>query len=87
MDIARIIRAKRPEHAKKVPTIQLPNFVMKAAALFDPSIRQLLPELGRTMEISNEKAMTRLGWTPRSTEESIIDTVDSLIKGGLLDSC
>jgi nucleoside-diphosphate-sugar epimerase len=87
MDIARIIRAKRPEHAKKVPTIQLPNFVMKAGALFDPSIRQLLPELGRTMEISNEKAKTRLGWTPRSTEESIIDTVDSLIKGGLLDSC
>jgi nucleoside-diphosphate-sugar epimerase len=84
IDIARIIKAKRPENAKKVPTMQLPNFLMKIVALFDPSVRQILPELGRTMEISNEKAKSQLGWTPRSVEESILDTVDSLVKGGHL---
>jgi nucleoside-diphosphate-sugar epimerase len=84
MDIARVIKAKRLENAKKVPTMQLPNFLMKAVAFFDPSVRQILPELGRSMDISNEKAKSQLGWTPRSTEESILDTVDSLVKGGLL---
>jgi len=84
IDIARTIKAKRPQNAKKVPTIQIPNFLMRVAAWFDSSVRQVLPELGRTMEISNEKAKTQLGWTPRSTEESIVDTVDSLVKGGLI---
>jgi nucleoside-diphosphate-sugar epimerase len=84
LDIGRIIREKRPEKAKKVPTMQLPNWLVKVVALFDPSIRQIVPELGRTLEISNEKAKSVLGWTPRSTEESIVDTVDSLVKGGLL---
>jgi nucleoside-diphosphate-sugar epimerase len=84
LDIARIIRAKRPEYAKKVPTMQVPNFLLRIAAVFDPSIRQVLPELGRTMEISNEKAKTLLGWTPRPTEESVVDTVDTLVSGGFL---
>jgi nucleoside-diphosphate-sugar epimerase len=81
LEIARIIKEKRPEAAKKVPTLQLPNWMIKLVALFDPSIRQIVPELGRTLNISNDKAKTMLGWAPRSTEESVLDTVDSLIKG------
>jgi nucleoside-diphosphate-sugar epimerase len=84
LDIARIIKAKRPEHAKKVGTVQLPNLLLRVAAMFDVSIRQMLPELGRLMQISNDKAKNRLEWAPRSTEESILDTVDSLVQGGLL---
>lgn len=83
IEIGQVIRSKRPDNAKKVPTLQFPNFLIKIAAIFDASIRQILPELGRTMEISNEKAKT-LEWTPRSTEESIQDTVDSLVSNGLL---
>jgi nucleoside-diphosphate-sugar epimerase len=84
LDIAKIIKAKRPEHAKKVPTRQLPNVLLKAFAIFDSSIRQLIPELGVKKEISNEKAKTVLGWTPRTTEESIVDSVDSLVKAGIV---
>ena len=84
LDIAKIIKAKRPEHAKKVPTIQLPNFLLRLIAWFDPSVRQILPELGRKITISNEKAKSQLGWKPRSPEESIVDTADSLLKGGLI---
>ena len=84
LDIARIIKAKRPEFAKKVPTMQLPNLLIKVIAVFDPSVRQLLPELGRSIKISNEKAKNQLGWTPRSTEDSIIDTVDRLVSAGLV---
>jgi nucleoside-diphosphate-sugar epimerase len=84
LDIARIIKAKRPEHAKKVPNKELPNLLLKVVSWFDASVRQIIPELGRTMGISNENAKTKLGWTPRSKEDSVVDTVDSLIKGNLL---
>jgi nucleoside-diphosphate-sugar epimerase len=84
MDIANIIRAKRPEHAKKVPTRLIPNWMIKVFALFDRSVRLILPELGKNEEISNKKAISELGWTPRSAEESILDTVDSLIEGKFL---
>jgi nucleoside-diphosphate-sugar epimerase len=84
LDIAKIIKAKRPDDAKKVPTMQLPNWVMRVVAVFDPSVRLIIPELGRTLEISNNKAKSVLGWTPRSTEESILDTVDSLVQRGLV---
>jgi nucleoside-diphosphate-sugar epimerase len=84
LDIARIIREKRPDNAKKVPTRELPNWLIKCVAFFDASIRQILPELGRTMEISNDKAKTVLGWSPRPVEESIVDTVDNLVKSGVV---
>jgi nucleoside-diphosphate-sugar epimerase len=84
IDIAKILREKRPAVSKKVPTLQLPNWLVKGIAFFDPSIRQIVPELGKHMEISNEKAKTLLGWKSRSTEESIVDTADSLVKGGLV---
>lgn len=84
LDIARIIREKRPDVAKKVPTIQFPNWMMKLVALFDPSIRQIVPELGKKLNIGNDKAKSMLGWVPRSTEDAVLDTVDSLIKGNHL---
>jgi nucleoside-diphosphate-sugar epimerase len=84
LDIAKMIKEKRPDNAKKVPTMQLPNLLMRLVAVFDPTVRQLIPELGKKLDISNNKAKTVLGWTPRSTEESILDTVDSLVQRGLL---
>jgi hypothetical protein len=56
MGVARIIREKRPQNAKKVPTIELPNFLVRLVAFFDASIRQVLPELGRNMQISQAQS-------------------------------
>jgi nucleoside-diphosphate-sugar epimerase len=80
IDIARTIREKRPKAAKNVPTRTFPDWMIKAFSFFDSSIKQIIPELGKTPEISNKKAKELLGWNPRSVEESIIDTVDSLLE-------
>ena len=82
IQMARIIKEKRPKEGKKAPTIQLPNFLVRFVALFDPKIRQVLPGLGMTMKISNDKAKRELGWAPRPVEETIVDTVDCLVKEG-----
>lgn len=79
LEMAKIIIKNRPNHAKKIPTRQLPNFLVRFLALFDPAIRLVVSDLDKVMRFSNEKAKGVLGWTPRSTEESILDTVDSLL--------
>ena len=70
--------------AKRVPTRELPNFLIRLAALRDPSAKQLLPELGKRKNATSAKAGRLLGWAPRSAEEAIVATAESLVRLGLL---
>lgn len=83
-DIAKVLKERMGEAGKKVPTRQLPNWLVRLAALRDPTIKQILPELGKQKNGSNEKATRMLGWTPRSSEEAIVATAESLLRLGLL---
>jgi nucleoside-diphosphate-sugar epimerase len=62
----------------------LPNWLLHLAALRDPAIKLILPELGKVKNATGEKARRILGWTPRSNEDSLIATAESLIRLGLL---
>jgi nucleoside-diphosphate-sugar epimerase len=83
-DIAKILKRRLGAAARRVPTWQLPNFLVRLAALRDPAVRQILPELGKFKNASGEKAKRTLGWAPRSTEEAIVATGESLVRLGLL---
>ena len=50
----------------------------------DPAVRQILPELGKVKNATNEKARRLLGWAPRSSEDAIVATAESLVRLGLL---
>src|SRR3984893_13136473 len=84
LDIAQVLKARMGASAKRVPTRQLPNWLLHIAALRDPAIKLILPELGKVKSATNEKAKRLLGWTPRSNEESIVATAESLVRLGLL---
>jgi nucleoside-diphosphate-sugar epimerase len=84
LDIAKILKARLGESAKRVPSRQLPNWMIRLAALRDPAIKLILPELGKRKNATNEKARHLLGWAPRSNEESIVATAESLVRLGLL---
>jgi dihydroflavonol-4-reductase len=47
-------------------------------------VRQFLPELGKSKNATNAKARRVLGWAPRSNEEAIVATAESLLQLGLL---
>jgi nucleoside-diphosphate-sugar epimerase len=83
-DIAKVLKNRMGEAGKKVPTRQLPNWLVRLAALRDPLVKQILPELGKIKNGSNEKARRLLGWRPRSSEEAIISTAESLLDLNLL---
>jgi dihydroflavonol-4-reductase len=82
-DVARILREQLGAEAAKVPTRELPNLVVRAGALFDPSLRQLTAELGRRSAFSADKARTLLNWTPRPVEDTIADCTRSLTRHDL----
>ena len=84
LDIAKVLKSRMGASASRVPTRQLPNWLVRIAALFDPGVKQILPELGKTRNATNEKAKRLLGWAPRSNEESILATAESLVRLGLL---
>ncbi len=84
IEMARVLKARMGAAAKKVPVRQLPDWLVRVAAMFDPSLRQIVPELGRAKNASSEKAQRLLGWTPRSREDAIVATADSLVRLGLL---
>ncbi len=84
LEIAKILKARLGPAAKRVPTRQLPNFVIRLAALRDRAVKQIVPELGKKKNATSEKAKSMLGWSPRSREESIIAAAESLLRLGLL---
>lgn len=83
-EIALLLRARMGERASRVPTLVLPNWVVRLASLFDPSIKQILPNLGKRRHCTSEKAKHMLGWHPRSNEEAILASAESLVRLGLL---
>ena len=84
VDIAKVLKDRMGAAAKRVPTRQLPNWLVRLASLRDPAVKQILPELGKKKNATNEKAKRVLGWAPRSNEESIVATAESLVRLGLL---
>lgn len=84
LEIAKVLKARMGAAAKRVPTRQLPNWLVRFVALRDPAVKLIVPELGKSKNATNEKAKRLLGWTPRSNEESIVATAESLLRLGLL---
>jgi nucleoside-diphosphate-sugar epimerase len=83
-DIAAVLKGRMGKAARKVSARQLPNWLVRLAAMWNAAARATLPELGKVKNATAEKAGRVLGWTPRSREEAIVATAESLIRFGLL---
>ena len=83
-EVGQVLRANLGEAARKVPTREAPNWMIRMMALFSPEARALAPQLGRAMNTRYDKASRVLGWKPRSNEEAIMATAKSLLDQGLV---
>jgi dihydroflavonol-4-reductase len=83
-DMAQVLRRRLGSRAKNVPSIRIPDFLVRFAARFDPVIRDRLFELGKQRPVSHEKATRVLGWEPRSNEDTVVDTAESLLAEGVV---
>ncbi len=83
-DIGLILKRRMGDAAKRVPTRELPDWLLRIVAKFDKSVGQIVPELGKRKNATADKARSRLGWSPRSAEDAIVATAESLVALGLL---
>lgn len=84
VDVAKVLRRRMGAAAGKVSTRVLPNWLIRLGAFKVPMMKAVVPHLGLNMNATSEKARTLLGWRPRSSEEAIVATAESLIRLGLL---
>jgi nucleoside-diphosphate-sugar epimerase len=82
-DIALILKTRLGDAARRVPTRELPNWLVRLVALADPQVRSIVSSLGEVRSASSEKATRLLGWRPRSREEALVATAESLIRLGM----
>ncbi len=84
VDVAKLLRRRMGGAASRVSTRVLPNWLVRLAAMRDRSMKGIVPFLGVNMNATSEKAGRLLGWAPRSAEEAIVATAESLIRLGLV---
>jgi dihydroflavonol-4-reductase len=84
LEIALVLKARMGAAAARVPTRELPDWVVRLLAIFNRSVALITPELGKSKNATNAKAKRVLGWAPRSNEDAVVATAESLIRLGLL---
>jgi dihydroflavonol-4-reductase len=82
-EVATVLRERLGATAPKVPKRSVPDLVVRGMAIFDPSIRSIVGQLGRKVEMSSEKARSLLGWSPLPTDETIVDCAQSMLDEGV----
>lgn len=83
-EMAGMLREQLGSAAAKVPTRVLPDWTVRLGAVFVRDMREVSGRLGTVRDASNQKAREVLGWDPRSSEEALVATAESLIRLGLL---
>jgi len=85
VEIAGVLRRRLGDRARKVPKRRLPNFVVRFMARSNPQMRALLPLLGKVRSATSAKAQRVFDWRPRSWEDAVTATAESLLDLGLVD--
>lgn len=82
--VAATLAREFPAYASKLPSRDIPAWMVKLIALINPPAKQLIPELSRERHISSEKARRVLSWKPHTSEEAVIAGARSLIEAGVV---
>lgn len=83
-EIAEVLRAELGPQAHKVAARNMPDWVLRVAALFNPLARMVVNDLGSVRHQDASHAKAALGWATRPAEQSIADTARCLIQLGIV---
>ncbi|KQY85587.1 NAD-dependent epimerase/dehydratase family protein [Pelomonas sp. Root1444] len=83
-EIAAVLRAELGEQARRVPTLQMPDWAMRLLARVSPTVRAAASELGTVRHQDSAHAREVLGWVARAPREAIVATARDLIALGVL---
>jgi dihydroflavonol-4-reductase len=83
-EIAQVLRQRMGRAARRAPRLQIPDWLVHVSALFNPQVREALPHLGIVRHATSDKARRLLGWHPRSPDDALVATAESLVRLHLL---
>jgi dihydroflavonol-4-reductase len=83
-EVAEVLRRELGSDARRVTTRDVPDVLVRLAALFNPLARAVVGELGAERHQSAEHAKRVLGWQTRPEAQSIVDAARSLLALGLV---
>jgi nucleoside-diphosphate-sugar epimerase len=78
-EIAAVLRSRLGPAGRRVPTRELPDWAVRAAARVVPALRELAGLLGEPKLLSAAKATEMLGWQPRPVADTMVATAESLL--------
>jgi dihydroflavonol-4-reductase len=84
VEIAKFLKGRYPK--SKVKSAQAPTFIVRMLSLFDGSIKPILPQLGKPMNVSGAKAQRLLNINFIPVEVTLQESADFLIKNGFVKS-
>ena len=80
VDMGRTLKAAYP--TRRIPTREAPKALVRLLALFDPSIRTILPKLGHLERVSNARAVKEMGMEFIAPKAALLASADWLVKHG-----
>ena len=83
-EVADVLRAELGPQASKVTTRNLPDWLVRVGAPFNPLAKAVVGELGSVRHQSPAHAKAVLGWVTRPVEQSIGDSARSLLQLGVV---
>lgn len=78
-DLALVLRSRLGDDARKVRTIELPDWLVRVVGRFDAGVGQIATELGHHKNATSAKAQRVLGWQPRSREDAVVASAEALV--------
>jgi dihydroflavonol-4-reductase len=79
IEIARALRERLGDAARKAPTRVLPDWAVRLAGIFDPAARLAVPELGKDIKVDNTATRRTLGMKFIPVPEAAAAMAQSLI--------
>ena len=83
-EVADILAKRFGPDGWKVPTRKLPAFLVRIVALFDPTVKVVVSDLGRVRNVSSERIRKVLDWKPHSLEEMSVTMGETMIEQGIV---
>jgi len=83
-EMAELLRTELGAQAHLVSTRDVPDWLVRVAALFNPLAKAVVGELGSVRNQDASHAKKVLGWATRPEEQSIVETARCLIHLGIV---
>lgn len=83
-EVADILARRFGPEGWTVPTRKLPNFMVRVVAMFDPTVKTVVSDLGRVRRVSSDRIRSVLKWQPHSLEEMVVSMGETMIQQGIV---